>query len=1241
MKNQLLIILDKLIKKLQFLQTKYSPNQFNSVGYSSLSPIDNGDENGHYSQALLWALKNRRKEDIKNIALTGPYGSGKSSILKTFQKNYKGKDLRFLNISLATFKEEKPSIDENGKIVNIDKSELLRLIEISILEQIFYHEEDSKIPDSRFKKIKSYSLKKLLLYSLGYSLFIIAIYNFQNTNLLKSIFTNITVNIKIALIIHYVGILIIALGIFFIILKSVRIISSITLNKLEIQNAEIGVGDNLNKSVLNHHIDEILYFFSIRPYNVVVIEDLDRFEETDIFTKLREVSLLLSNSKKTQHKEIVFIYAVRDDMFVDKDRTKFFDFIIPVIPVINSSNSSEILIKKKKEFGYNLSDNLIEDISFFIDDMRLLHNICNEFFLYKVKLNETLNQDKLFAIIFYKNIYPNDFIKLSYNEGNLYKIFNSKKVFVKNLVSDLDFKIEELKRKITTYEDVFIDNIAELRMLYIARIIEKVPAFQSFVINNETVTLNEIVSDKNFEYVKTGKYSYNKLVVNTYYGSESSVVVAGNTTLSTIEKSVFPNISYKEKEKVVLEIKNGKTTSLKNKIQELEKQKYNARNYRIAQLLISDQLTDIEFTDSIDKHLMTILLRNGYIAEDYLDYISLFHDQSITHSDHKFHISIKNAIQQPFDYKLYKIDKLISKISPFDFDTDYILNYDILDFLLADTEKYTTYIDSVFRKLSDQSKVSIEFLNGYYQTSQKLENYIKILCKKFKNIWGFIESNTYFNDDTKDAFFKSIMEYADVDDIIEISKESSLLKNVIENPHFLNIINNHDKLKSIIEVLKIKFKTIDFESAPEELLSFVYSNNYYHLNIDLVVSMIKKFGIFDQVEFDTSNYSAIKNCQAIRLIEYIDEYINEYVSNVYLNVIPNKNEKEVYLLKLINDKNLNFEYKEIIIKQTNTKITTLSLIESNTLYPLLLENSKLLPLWKNLLCDYNNQETNQDETDEDKAEKKEIEISKSSVEFINDIENAKELSKTKIPVKVDSKNIYGVFWKKLIQTNDIDDQAYNLITKSNSWWYSDLKFKALSESKIISLINSNCINPVEESFNNIKEAYKGLNILLFEKRKNEYLKILEKLIFDSEDLESVLKSTSLKNSEKQKVINSSLEENIKTDKNLQYLSSILLSDVNFTITDNILKAIILNGNVAILNKVKLFNKNADKYDLSFINIFLNKLGGNYEQIIYKNLKAKITKNDDNFRLLNILKDKGYISSFSDLDSHFRVNHKRK
>lgn len=34
-----------------------------------------------------WALK-KRKKDIKNIVITEPYGSGKSSLLKAFREKY-------------------------------------------------------------------------------------------------------------------------------------------------------------------------------------------------------------------------------------------------------------------------------------------------------------------------------------------------------------------------------------------------------------------------------------------------------------------------------------------------------------------------------------------------------------------------------------------------------------------------------------------------------------------------------------------------------------------------------------------------------------------------------------------------------------------------------------------------------------------------------------------------------------------------------------------------------------------------------------------------------------------------------------------------------------------------------------------------------------------------------------------------------------------------------------------------
>ena len=45
------------------------------------------------------------------------------------------------------------------------------------------------------------------------------------------------------------------------------------------------------------------------------------------------------NNSKDINRRVRFIYAIKDDIFTDKDRTKFFDYIIPVVPFINSSNS--------------------------------------------------------------------------------------------------------------------------------------------------------------------------------------------------------------------------------------------------------------------------------------------------------------------------------------------------------------------------------------------------------------------------------------------------------------------------------------------------------------------------------------------------------------------------------------------------------------------------------------------------------------------------------------------------------------------------------------------------------------------------------------------------------------------------------------------------------------------------------------------------------------------------------------
>ena len=110
----------------------------NSLRYKDFTPnseMENGDE---YIKALHWALKNK---EVKNIALAGPYGSGKSSIIHSYLKRHPSTCA--LNISLATFDCEKKDYDKF-------KNE----IELGILKQLFYKVDSNKIPQSRYRKIR-------------------------------------------------------------------------------------------------------------------------------------------------------------------------------------------------------------------------------------------------------------------------------------------------------------------------------------------------------------------------------------------------------------------------------------------------------------------------------------------------------------------------------------------------------------------------------------------------------------------------------------------------------------------------------------------------------------------------------------------------------------------------------------------------------------------------------------------------------------------------------------------------------------------------------------------------------------------------------------------------------------------------------------------------------------------------------------------------------------------------------
>lgn len=90
-------------------------------------------------------------------------------------------------------------------------------------------------------------------------------------------------------------------------------------------------------------------------------------------------------------------------------------------------------------------------MAFFIQDMRILTNIVNEFSQYKEKLTEKgqkLNLTKLLAMIVYKNYHPKDFAMLHRREGKVYSCIKAKPLFAKFALNEIELKEKELEKSI-------------------------------------------------------------------------------------------------------------------------------------------------------------------------------------------------------------------------------------------------------------------------------------------------------------------------------------------------------------------------------------------------------------------------------------------------------------------------------------------------------------------------------------------------------------------------------------------------------------------------------------------------------------------------------------------------------------------------------------------------------------------------------------------------------------------------
>ena len=388
--------------------------------FERLTPIDDMDLNV-YEEAIDFVFNN---SDIKNVAISGAYSAGKSSVLASYKKKHS--KLKFLHISLAHF--QSPNQEDETEVKE-------SVLEGKILNQLIHQISSEKIPQTNFrvkKKINEKNIKQMTFVIVMF--FILTLY-FRYYDIWKNYVNNLPNNWFKSLLgvsTHQyalvVGGLLMVASVSFAVYGLISVQKNRNIfRKLNLKGNEIEIFGESDDSYFDKYLNEVLYLFENADADVIVFEDMDRFNANKIFERLREVNTLVNIHLQKEGKQVLrFFYLLRDDIFVSKDRTKFFDYIIPIVPVVDGSNSYDQFISHLKKGGIfeKFNESFLQGLSLYIDDMRLLKNIYNEFVIYFNRLNITeLDCNKMLAIIAYKNLFPRDFADLQLNRGFVYTLF--------------------------------------------------------------------------------------------------------------------------------------------------------------------------------------------------------------------------------------------------------------------------------------------------------------------------------------------------------------------------------------------------------------------------------------------------------------------------------------------------------------------------------------------------------------------------------------------------------------------------------------------------------------------------------------------------------------------------------------------------------------------------------------------------------------------------------------------------
>lgn len=1191
--------------------------------YRDLAPIDNIENGDEYIEALNWAFKNKK---VKNIALTGPYGAGKSSIIETFLRKdeedtsgLKGvthnNSIRSsaLKISMATFLKG-DSDDSYDEKIELDADE----IEKGILKQLFYKVEPNRIPQSRYRKLHAIKERNIFYSTFG-ALLLITLY--------MAIFASATyerfieaINIFLSPLSSGMALtLVVAILWLAIISKIISHCYIVAISKFRVKEIKLPSDTTVQSgadedSVFNKNLDEIIYFFEETGYRTVFFEDLDRLDNPKIFVHLRELNNLLNNDDAIYKKPIVFVYAVRDDIFSKEDRTKFFDFIIPVIPVINSTNSGEILLQRLQEaknngIEHNISQNFVLDIAPFISDMRILQNIYNEFVVYKKTLRTSqqlsLSDEQMFAMMVFKNLYPSDFADIQDEKGILKNAFNNKQKFITSKKKEYQEKIDNQSSVITKAQKDTLKSVKELKYAMLSTFMNGPCTFNCFGIDKwrQPQDTAEVImrDDYDMKQLLHKKYNWIFFRNQTGYPEDHSIDVK--------ELGM-----YVERWESIQEVAEKGVEKLRSDLESARKNQHKVASLSLKKLINIYEVDEI-FDDEVrDNKLLIFLLRRGYIDENYATYINYFKGTSITKDDMNFILSVKTQSPLEFNYQLTKTPMVVERLQDYEFEQKAIYNFDLLEQLLLSnhSEKLQIFI----QQLSDGEDTSWRFIDEFINRTSRQELFIRLLAEKWPGLWKHILSDETMTYERQVMYLQKILTESNSATIKAQNIENCMTNYFEEHRDILQKMVScpAEKLIASIDCLDVHFTSLNIDGVPHDILESIFDKNQYVINEEMIRTVISFKNAALISEFEEKPYSTLIILQYDHVLQYVQDNMVTFGEKILLthqNIVDAPEDIVDILNRLEGETELQVE----LIKRENFRVKNIEDCaylnedeekgEWKHVWDTLLKENKVDVNWKNVIVYW-----------------RKYRLSQELMRYIS--QQAETLT------GIDTHGVNDEFIKDFINA-DFTEEVFKIMLPALRLEKFDLDIASISEPVLNIMIDCNYFEFTVDRYESIAAKSEKLSLGFVLMNQDAYMKLKDDIGMSESLFEQLILNDDFNYDNKCQLF-SEYAEDYMTGKIAVHMKTLKMP-VSKTIFEAGWNCLDADREKLLLDYFALLNATE-------LQQYFERLGSPYHELSdrsKKNVVIHLPMTDKNRDLAEHLKSIGYITKYGDKDIESKNN----